>query len=176
VLKQLVALQKTLPLILRHLVQPVQLPQQPLLVNGRQPVEGWIVAQHLFLFLHVHPTVLIEPVSQMPRRRRARISPRGIAAGISVPRPNLTRIGRTCVAARPIRRSLIAGPRRCIVGHRNSLSVALRPAQVLRRIAALALPPCGSRITRSGTSRLSGALAMRVPGGQRREPPGICTV
>ncbi len=73
-----------LPLLLRHLVHLVQLLHQPLLVGERKPVEIRVVTQHPLLVLDRQAPVLIEPVAQVTRRRRA---------GIGVTRPSGDRIG-----------------------------------------------------------------------------------
>jgi hypothetical protein len=62
----------------------VQLLHQPLLVGERKPVEIRVVTQHPLLVLDRQAPVLIEPVAQVTRRRRA---------GIGVTRPSGDRIG-----------------------------------------------------------------------------------
>ena len=60
--------QAALALLVRHLVNLMQLPHDTLLLIGRQPPEAGIAAQHLLLVLHGNSPVLIEPVAKVPRR------------------------------------------------------------------------------------------------------------
>ena len=75
------ACQPAFPLLLRHLVNLVQLPHRTLLIGRGQLIETGIAAKYLLLSLRGKIAMLIEPIAQMPGWLRAGITVGG--AGLS---------------------------------------------------------------------------------------------
>jgi hypothetical protein len=63
VLKHLGASEAAVTLVVRKLIDAMELLQQPLLVAGRQSSEVGVVAQHALLLLNRLAAMLIEPVA-----------------------------------------------------------------------------------------------------------------
>jgi hypothetical protein len=116
----------------------MKLLQQPLLVGYWQPVEARVAAQQSLLLLHRQPSMLIEPVPQVPRRRDSRIR---------VPRPS-----RCCIRCGAVRRAGIHGSSSLRgAGLRSNLSLTTRPGLVLR--------PARDLRTRGRSGRANGRAA-----------------
>jgi hypothetical protein len=75
--QHLVASQSALALRIGHLVQAMQLLDEPLLLRGSQAIEAGIVAQQPFLLIDRKSAVLVQPVAEMPRRSSAGIGRAG---------------------------------------------------------------------------------------------------
>jgi hypothetical protein len=125
--------------------------------------------------------VLIEPVAQMPRRRRARIgiwsSLRCIRRGtVSRPRRGASRISRPCVSRIRIRSSRITGPLndtawRPPLHLRVGPDLSLRPAGLLPRSLSPCpfSPPRSSRVACGSSSMLPSRPGSRSTKRQRHQ-------
>ena len=97
--QHLAARQTAIALLLRHLVQLVQLLDEPLLLRGSQPIEAGIVAQQPLLLIDSKSPVLIQPIAEMSWRSSA-----GIRILISVSLAHGRRLHAIRAAILPVRR------------------------------------------------------------------------
>ena len=140
--QHLAARQTAIALLLRHLVQLVQLLDEPLLLRGSQPIEAGIVAQQPLLLIDSKSPVLIQPIAEMSWRSSA-----GIRILISVSLAHGRRLHAIRAAILPVRRRralaavilriLLIGPLLVLV--RSLLILNLRLLVLVRSLLILNL-------------------------------------
>ena len=140
--QHLAARQTAIALLLRHLVQLVQLLDEPLLLRGSQPIEAGIVAQQPLLLIDSKSPVLIQPIAEMSWRSSA-----GIRILISVSLAHGRRLHAIRAAILPVRRRralaavilriLLIGPLLVLV--RSLLILNLRLLVLVRSLLILIL-------------------------------------
>jgi len=137
--QHLAARQAAIALRLRHLVQLVQLLDEPLLLRGSQPIKAGIIAQQPLLLIDSESPVLIQPVADMSRRSGARICVSGTDGwGLSAVRATILRVcGRRALAA-VVLRVLLIGPLWILV--RPLLILIPRLLVLVRSLLILILP------------------------------------
>ena len=140
--QHLAARQAAIALRLRHLVQLVQLLDEPLLLRGSQPIEAGIVAQQPLLLIDSKSPVLIQPIAEMSWRSSA-----GIRILIRVSLAHGRRLHAIRAAILPVRRRralaavilriLLIGPLLVLV--RSLLILILRLLILVRSLLILNL-------------------------------------